>query len=278
MLTHKLQALTGSQRAVAAAVTITLVILLLPRLRSGTPSPTLIKYDPDFNVFLTRLKVALDQHQLPHRVLSEVLSETNKLANPACGGMWLEFGVHTGGTLRLTANWKSKHCGKDSSPVHGFDTFTGLPEDWDGQYKKGMFDLKGKFPVMPPNVHLWKGLFSKSLPGFISEVDTADASGRAPLISYLHVDCDLYVGASDVLTTLEDRIAPRAVVVFDELINYVAYRDHEVKALWEWLQRSGRTLEVIGVMGPLAGRTDAMELWPKRDLGGFHQSVAFIAQ
>ena len=27
-----------------------------------------------------------------------------------------------------------------------------------------------------------------------------------------------------------------------------------------------------------AGQTDAMELWPKRDLGGFHQSVAFIAQ
>ena len=50
--------------------------------------------------------------------------------------MWLEFGVHTGGTLRITAAWRAAHCGSGSPPVHGFDTFTGLPEDWDGQYKK----------------------------------------------------------------------------------------------------------------------------------------------
>lgn len=30
-----------------------------------------------------------------------------------------------------------------------------------------------------------------------------------------------------------------------------APRDHEVKAMWEWLQRTGRKLEVIGMMGPL---------------------------
>ena len=61
---------------------------------------------------------------------------------------------------------------------------------------QGMFDLKGKFPDMPANVRLWKGLFSDSLPGFVAEMDKADPSGRAPPIKYLHVDCDLYVGAS----------------------------------------------------------------------------------
>ena len=86
---------------------------------------------------------------------------------------------------------------------------------------------------------------------------------------------------------LEDRILPGAIVVFDEvgrsatwwlsscpdahqmcmygwqaagptpvlsaaqLVNYPAYRDHEVKAMWEWLRRTGRKLEVIGMMGPL---------------------------
>lgn len=54
-----------------------------------------------------------------------------------------------------------------------------------------------------------------------------------------------------MLTLLEDRIAPGAIVVFDELVNYPAYREHEVKALWEWLSRSRRSLEVIGISGPL---------------------------
>lgn len=53
-----------------------------------------------------------------------------------------------------------------------------------------------------------------------------------------------YSGANDVLTLLNDRISPGAIVLFDELVNYPAYRDHEMKALWEWLGRTGRVLEV----------------------------------
>lgn len=47
---------------------------------------------------------------------------------------------------------------------------------------------------MPANVKLWKGLFSDSLPGFIKEMDAKDPNGKF-MINYLHVDCDLYVGA-----------------------------------------------------------------------------------
>jgi hypothetical protein len=50
--------------------------------------------------------------------------------------MWLEFGVHVGGTITHTGNWKLKNCPKDSGLVHGFDTFTGLPEDWGPGYQK----------------------------------------------------------------------------------------------------------------------------------------------
>ena len=42
----------------------------------------------------------------------------------------MEFGVHTGGTITWTANWRTKYCTIDSPPVYGFDTFTGLPEGW----------------------------------------------------------------------------------------------------------------------------------------------------
>ncbi len=60
-----------------------------------------------------------------------------------------------------------------------------------------------------------------------------------------------------------------------QLINYPAYRHHELLALWEWLARSRRRLEVIGVFGPLPGRADAMDLYPAKDPGMFRQSPAF---
>ncbi len=50
--------------------------------------------------------------------------------------LWLECGVHTGGTITIAAGWRSSHCGAGAPPLHGFDTFTGLPEDWVGEYTK----------------------------------------------------------------------------------------------------------------------------------------------
>lgn len=35
--------------------------------------------------------------------------------------------------------------------------------------------------------------------------------------------------------------------------------------------------QVIGTLGPLPNRADAVELYPAVDLGGFHQSAGFIA-
>ena len=94
-----------------------------------------------------------------------------------CRGLWLEFGVFDGTTLRLAADWRSKHCGGPSAPpppVFGFDTFEGLPETWDqgaggDSWEKGSFDLKGRLPPVPDNARLVKGLFADSLPGFLAE-------------------------------------------------------------------------------------------------------------
>lgn len=51
-------------------------------------------------------------------------------------------------------------------------------------------------------------------------------------------------GAIDALTLLDKYIAPGCVLLFDDLVNYPNYRDHEILALWEWLQTTGRKLEV----------------------------------
>lgn len=57
-------------------------------------------------------------------------------------------------------------------------------------------------------------------------------------------------GAIDALMLLDQHIAPGCVLLFDDLINYPDYRDHEIKALWEWLDSTGRKVEVSFVILP----------------------------
>src|SRR5258708_4193477 len=47
-------------------------------------------------------------------------------------GLFLEFGVWSGKTINLTAE-------RVNGPVHGFDSFEGLPEDWKHDYQKQVF-------------------------------------------------------------------------------------------------------------------------------------------
>eukprot|EP00884_Botryococcus_braunii_P014281 jgi/Botrbrau1/22854/Bobra.0065s0013.1 len=410
-----------------------------------------------FEQFLLELKAALDSHQLPTRPLYHIFGHGSHLLH--CQGQWLEFGVHKGTSLTLAANWRKQHCGPDSPHVHGFDTFTGLPEDWDHggnstlKFPKGAFSLDGNLPDVPDNTILHKGLFAETLPRFIMKTDwealeaperggpdllpeeegpqgpdkegpdvetTVDShdskepvvsashgsngtrpagetppktrhrlpAGQNPLgrlhewlgakrlgghgklppvealperhaevrrdaewppaevpqtskepdnlhtpaakqasgskhphtrvlleaksghglqprpassrqiptalrpwgypatipfpgVSYIHIDCDLYRGAADALFLLTDYIRPGTLLLFDDLINYPSYREHEVKALWEWLVASGRRLRVVGAMGWqfLDGPEMpdiAMELNPGNTGGLERQSAAFI--
>ena len=41
--------------------------------------------------------------------------------------------------------------------------------------------------------------------------------------------------------------------------------------------KSNTSVQVIGKLGPLPNRSDAVELYPTVDLGGYQQSAAFIA-
>lgn len=52
-------------------------------------------------------------------------------------------------------------------------------------------------------------------------------------------------GAIDALTLLDKHIAPGCILLFDDLINYPQYMEHELKALWEWLAMTGRHIQVL---------------------------------
>lgn len=148
------------------------------------------------------------------------------------GGLVCEFGVAGGKTLRHIA-------GLWGGPVHGFDSFEGLPEDWTGTAEQaGRFDLKGKLPKLAANAALHVGWFENSLPPFLGT-----HPGQAAL---LHLDADLYSSTKTVLEAFRDRIAPGTVLVFDEYYNYPNWREHEFKAFQEFVAAAGLAYKYVG--------------------------------
>ncbi|HEY2686511.1 MAG TPA: TylF/MycF/NovP-related O-methyltransferase [Steroidobacteraceae bacterium] len=140
-------------------------------------------------------------------------------ANP---GLILEFGVASGRTIRSLAE-------KTTRPVHGFDSFEGLPEDWRTGFAQGAF--KQTMPAVPQHVQLHKGWFSDTLPAFLS-------TNREP-VALLHVDCDLYSSTKFILEALDPQIVAGTVIVFDEYFNYPGWRHHEHKAFHEFSAKTG---------------------------------------
>jgi SAM-dependent methyltransferase len=154
-------------------------------------------------------------------------------------GHVLEFGVHTGRSIRVLA------AARPARVVHGFDSFEGLPSDWErapgSTYRAGHFRV-AKLPEVPPTVRLWKGWFHETLPPWLAAHDGD--------VSFVHVDCDLYESTRTVLEALDGRLRPGSIVVFDELCDwrdrgvYPNWEAGEWRALREWL-RHGRVVRPL---------------------------------
>jgi hypothetical protein len=185
----------------------------------------------NFNILeVAALKAALDSAKYYERNLLTARSLHNDfdlLAHAASiakrDGLWLEFGVASGRTIRHLAALQS-------GPLYGFDSFEGLPDAWRTGYPKGKFG--GQLPTVPGNVELIQGWFSDTLSAFLS-THTGD-------VSLLHVDCDLYSSTKTIFDLLEPRLVPGSVIVFDEYWNYPGWQQHEYKAFNEFVTRTGR--------------------------------------
>lgn len=151
-------------------------------------------------------------------------------------GLALEFGVYKGTTINhLASRWPKRK-------FYGFDSFRGLPEAWSGsRHSEVNFDRGGKKPKVLPNVELVEGWFNETLPTFL-------ASHPGP-IAFLHIDCDLYSSTKTVLDLTAGRMAPGAVIVFDEFFNYKGYEQHEYKAFFEWVDNYKLGYRFIGYSG-----------------------------
>lgn len=135
---------------------------------------------------------------------------------------YLEFGVASGSSLR---GMLGRFTHPDSR-FFGFDSFEGLPENWNpsarADFAEGTFSLNGKLPVFKDDrVELLQGWIQNTLPACLDSgrIDAA----RTPLI---HYDADLYSATLFVLCALWHRLPEYYFIMdefwFDEL---VALRD-----------------------------------------------------
>src|SRR5687768_11260049 len=82
---------------------------------------------------------------------------------------YIEFGVSEGYSFR----WFLQEISNSQSRFYGFDTFTGLPEDW-GPFKKGTMSTNHPPPVIADNPgKFFQGPFQQTVPGFLSELDAS---------------------------------------------------------------------------------------------------------
>jgi predicted O-methyltransferase YrrM len=160
----------------------------------------------------------------------DLLAFAARKADSGGGGLFLEFGVNTGGTINHIATTLSHRT------IYGFDWFEGLPEDWRPEFKKGTF--RRSPPAVRDNVQLVMGLFNQSLPGFLND--------HQDNIAFMHVDCDLYSSTCDIFEHIYMRIVPGTILVFDEFFRYIGWQNGEYKAFNELVSKHNMTYKFLG--------------------------------
>lgn len=180
----------------------------------------------EYRKWLDRQLEAL--HALPAG--GDVLDQVFRNPELKRAGTWVELGVAGGETLTRIARERG------DARVWGFDSFQGLPEDWRPEFRRGHFKQKDVPRVDGACIAV--GPFEETLPFF-----------RAGVISFLHVDCDLYSSTRVGLQKLSHYFMLGTIIVFDEFWNYPGFEHHEAKALYEWCDGKEGAYRWIHVYG-----------------------------
>lgn len=153
-------------------------------------------------------KVRRKKQKKMRAVLSRALAN---LKGDAARGLILELGVASGQSINFIAdNLPATVTDKGNGLVYGFDSFEGLPERWRDGYDAGFFNRNGVAPKVRDNVRLYKGWFSQTLPGFLTQqkeqneqqqhhhhhqdctIDDQTWKGQQLRVGFVHMDCDIY--------------------------------------------------------------------------------------
>ncbi len=133
---------------------------------------------------------------------------------------YLEFGVFKGASI---AYWTSINTNQNAEFI-GFDTFTGLPENWwnlSGTVRKNHFDTNGQTPdIKDDRCRFVKGLFQDTVDDFLTTFKP-----RQKLL--IHNDSDLYSSTMFTLTKFHKLLTKGSIIIFDEFDSPL----HEMRAL-----------------------------------------------
>lgn len=147
-------------------------------------------------------------------------------------GQILDLGVYKGGSTRHLARIYP------DKKIHGFDSFEGLPNDWSYDPKGSFGDISGVLSDVPDNVRLYKGWFEDTLPVWAAEHSDVP-------ISLLRVDRDIYSSTMTIFENVGHLLKPGTWILFDELIGYRGWQDHEYKAFQEFLASTELDVEYV---------------------------------
>lgn len=139
--------------------------------------------------------------------------------------LYLEFGVFKGESMQF---W-SRELKHPSASLHGFDSFEGLPEDFDvdGPYTKGTFDVDGAIPqIEDQRVRFFKGWFDQTLINYTVPPHE---------VLVIVMDADLYSSTIYVLRHFKSIIREGTFIFFDEM----SRPEHEPKAFDEFMKETG---------------------------------------
>ncbi len=144
---------------------------------------------------------------------------------------YLEFGVFKGQSI---GHWLKINRNPDSR-FYGFDTFTGLPEDWSVNMKKGAFNLDGEIPNLgDERAELISGMFQDTLRPFLIGFKRNEKM-------VVHLDADLYSSTMFVLSQLDSILRKGDIIVFDEFGDL----NGEFKAYLDYTSAFKRTLKPV---------------------------------
>jgi predicted O-methyltransferase YrrM len=148
-------------------------------------------------------------------------------------GLIMEFGVASGGSLRMIANAAAPR------KVYGFDWWQGLPEDWK-ENPRGTFACEVPSDL-PANVELVPGLFQDTLDEFLKT--------HAGSAGFVNMDADLYSSTAFVLDKLAPRFVPGTIVHFDEIRGDPGNLEAEGLAFAEFLDDRSMSYRLLTLTG-----------------------------
>lgn len=204
-------------------------------------------YPASYSEFIRRSMADLRQCKIPGHT---VLWEAWQLPDPSRSDeLLLDLGVWIGWSTRLIADASGRQ-------VYGFDTFSGLVEDWqvDDQalVKRGAFSISEPFAqrlirdsgvsldagvpsALGRNVEFIKGSTYETLEPFLAEHPGAP-------VRLFHMDLDTYESCLHALEVCKDRFVEGSILIFDEYLvtnaEMQAFYDFQEKYDLKWQYRA----------------------------------------